>query len=171
MVACVQSLTYNLRRPMPRLRTILAFLIAPFAIPIGFAILCAAFPGSDPVSFTDFLGLVLLFSYIALPPAYLFELVIGLPVWLFFCRRGTRQWYVFAAGGAMLGTLYWVVFTTIAVAAKLRGYDIYAHSFTRDWFNPMNPLFDVPAGFMSAVTFRAIIFPWRSQHAPRPSAV
>lgn len=47
---------------MPRLRTILAFVIAPLAIPIGLAILCAAFPGPDPVSFTGFFGLILLYS-------------------------------------------------------------------------------------------------------------
>lgn len=155
---------------MPRLRTILAFLLAPLAIPVGFAILCAAFPGSDPVSFRGFLILIALFSYVALPPAYLFEFVVGFPVWLLLRRRGIRQWYVFAAGGAMLGTLYWVIFATIAVAAKLRGYDIYAHSFTRDWFNPMSPLFDAPAGFASAIVFRAIVFPWRSQRNPKPSA-
>ena len=154
---------------MPRLRTILAFLLAPLAIPIGLAVLCAAFPGSDPVSFRAFLLLIALFSYFALPPAYLFELVVGLPVWLFLRRRGIRRWYVFAAGGVMLGTLYWVIFATIAVAAKLRGYDIYAHSFTRDWFNPMAPLFDIPAGLVSAMTFRAIVFPRRSQRNPKPS--
>lgn len=155
---------------MPQLRTILAFLLAPLAIPIGMAILDAAFPGSDPVSFTRFLGLILLYSIFAVPPAYLFELVVGLPVWLFLSRRGVRQWYVFAAGGAMLGTLYWAVFTVLAVAAKTRGYDIHAHSFTRYWFNPMAFWFDMPAGLAAALLFRTIIFPWRSQKNPNPSA-
>lgn len=154
---------------MPRLRTILAFLLAPLAIPIGQAILDAVFPGPDPVSFTRFFGLILLYSIFALPPAYLFELVVGLPVWLFLRRRGIRQWYVFAAGGAMLGTLYWIVFTVLAVAANARGYNIYSHSFTRYWFNPMAFWFDMPAGLAAALLFRAIVFPWRSQKTPNAS--
>lgn len=154
---------------MPRLRTILAFLLAPLAIPIGLAILDAVFPGPDPVSFTGFFGLILLYSIFALPPAYVFELVVGLPVWLFLRRRGIRQWYVFVGGGVLLGALYWIVFTTIAVAANARGYNIYSHSFTRYWFNPMGLWSDVPAGFLAAVTFRAIIFPWRFRNKPESS--
>lgn len=154
---------------MPHLRTIIAFLLAPLAIPIGLAILCAVFPGSDPVSFTDFLGLLLLYSFFALP-AYLFEFVVGFSIWLFLRRRGIRAWSVFAGGGVILGTAYWIVFSAIAVAARAKGYDIYAHSFTRYWLNPMAFWFDMPAGFVSTVTFRAIVLPWHSQHNPKPSA-
>jgi|SRR5215469_316509 len=155
---------------MRHIRTILAFLIAPVAIPVGYAALCVIFPGNSGGSLSDFFGLTFLFSLFALPPAYVFELVFGFPVWLFIRRRGVREWYVFAGGGIALGTAYWILFTIVAIIARMKGFDIYAHSFTRYWFNPMGLWLDVPAGLLSAVTFRAIIFPWCSRENPKPSA-
>jgi hypothetical protein len=155
---------YHCRDPMARFRTILAFLVAPLAIPVGLALVSAVFPGSSPVSLTDFFGLLALYSYFAL---HLFELAVGLPLWLFLRRRGIRDWSVFAGGGIALGAAYWLVSTIVAAGASTRGYDIYSHSFTRYWFNPMALRMDVPAGFVSAIVFRAIVLPKESRENPK----
>jgi len=78
---------------------------------------------------------------------------------------------MFASGGIVLGTGYCLLFSGIAALAKSRGYDIYAHSFTRYWLNPMAFAFDIPAGLLSALLFRAIAFPWRSKDNPTASAI
>ena len=152
---------------MARSRTVLAFLVAPLTIPVGLAAASAAFPGSSPVSLNDFFGLLALYSYFALPPAYLFELAVGLPLWMFLRHRGIRDWAVFAGGGIALGATYWLVFTIVAAVASMRGYNIYSHSFARYWLNPMSLSIDVPAGFVSATVFRAIIFPKESSETPK----
>ena len=151
--------------PVPRLRTAFAFLIAPLAIPFGMALV------SGPSSLGNFCGLVALYSLVGLPPAYVFELLFGVPAWLIFCRYGFRSWGMFASGGIVLGMGYCLLFSGIAAVAKSSGYDIYAHSFTRYWLNPMAFAFDVPAGLLSALLFRAIAFPWRSKDNPTASAI
>ena len=154
---------------MPRLRTILAFVIAPLAIPVGMAALCVIFPGNSGDSLSAFFGLTLLFSLFALPSAYAFEILFGIPAWLLFCRYGFRSWGMFASGGIVLGTGYCLLFGMVAAIAKSRGYDIYAHSFARDWLNPMDFWFDIPAGLASSLLFRAIVFPSRSPRPPKPA--
>jgi hypothetical protein len=47
---------------MTRFRTIMAFLIAPLIIPVGLSVAALVSPGDSPISLTDFLGLIVLFS-------------------------------------------------------------------------------------------------------------
>src|SRR5260370_37730464 len=91
---------------MTRFRTIMAFLIAPLIIPVGLSVAALVSPGDSPVSLTDFLGLIVLFSLYALPVAYVLELLLGLPAWLFFRRHGIRSWSAFAIGGSPLGVRF-----------------------------------------------------------------
>jgi membrane protease YdiL (CAAX protease family) len=148
---------------MPHFRTIAAFLIAPLAIPVGLSLASAVFPGSSPVSLTDFFGLIALYSLFSLPPAYLFELVLGIPAWLFFRRHGIRAWSAFAVGGAVLGITSYVAWY---VAAKAIGYNIGAYPLVRR-FDPKTPWLAVPAGLACAILFRAIIFPRSSHESPK----
>ena len=151
---------------MAHFRTILAFLIAPLIIPVGLSVAAVVSPGDTPLSLADFLGLLVLFSIYALPQAYLFELVLGLPAWLIFRRHRIRAWSAFAVGGAVLGTTYFVAYSVAkSVAAKTMAYDFVQHPFTRD-INPLSLWFALLAGFASAVLFRAIVLPRRSQEKP-----
>jgi hypothetical protein len=88
---------------MPRRRTIIAFLIAPLAIPLAF--FCLALPteglGWEILSFTVIYGIS------ALPFAYVSELLLGVPAWLLLHRYGIRAWSAFAAGGAVLALACW----------------------------------------------------------------
>ena len=140
----------------------MAFLIAPLVIPVGLSVAAVIFPGGSPVSLDQFLGLLVLFSLYALPPAYFVELALGLPAWLFFRRRGIRGWFAFATGGAALGTIYWLVYSLAQnLAAKTMAYDFVRHRLTRD-INPLSLWFAVLAGLVSAISFRAIVFPKRN---------
>src|SRR5258707_6673013 len=91
---------------MPRFRTIMAFLIAPLIIPVGLSVAALVSPGDSPISLTDFLGLIMLFSLYPLPVAYVLELLLGLPAWLFFRRHGIRAWSAYAIGGSSIGVTF-----------------------------------------------------------------
>ena len=157
---------------MAYFRSIVAFVIAPLIIPVGLSVAAVVFPGDSPVSLTGFLGLLALFSLYALPPAYLFELVLGLPAWLFLRRHGIRAWSAFAAGGAALGMAYFLAYSVAKyVAAKTMAYDFVRHPFTRD-INPLSLWFALSAGLASAILFRAFVFPRQSQwRSNKPSPV
>jgi hypothetical protein len=144
---------------MAHFRTMIAFLIAPLVIPVGLSVAAVVSPGDSPVSLTDFLLLIVLFSFYALPVAYLLELIVGLPAWLVFRRHGIRAWSAFAVGGAALGMIYSAAYSAAKyVAAKTMAYDFVRHPFTRD-INPLSIWLAVPAGLASAILFRAIVFP------------
>jgi len=152
---------------MARLRTTVAFLVAPSVIPVGLSIAAAVSPGDSPVSFRDFLGLVVLFSLYALPPAYLLELVLGLPAWLVFHRNEIRAWSAFAAGGAVLGATYYAAYTGAKfAAAKTMAYDFASHPIARD-LNPLSLWLAIPGGLTSAILFRAIVYPRQSREKPK----
>ena len=147
---------------MSHFRTMAAFLIAPLIVPVGLSVAAVVSPGGLPRSLTDLPGLLLLFAIYALPIAYVIELVLGLPAWLFFRRRGISAWYAFAAGGAALGTTYRVAYSAAKyVAAKTIAYDFLSHPLTRD-MNPLSLWVALPAGLASAVLVRAIVFPRQS---------
>src|SRR5260370_10515112 len=114
----------SLRTDMTRFRTIMAFLIAPLIIPVGLSVAALVSPGDSPISLTDFLGLIMLFSLYALPVAYVLELLLGLPAWLFFRRHGIRAWSAYAIGGALLGvscfSAYFVASHLVAPTITLR---------------------------------------------------
>ena len=148
---------------MLHFRTIIAFLIAPLVIPVGLSVAAVVSPGDSPVSLSDFLRLTVLFSLYALPVAYTLELAVGLPAWLFFRRHGIRAWSAFAVGGAALGMVYSVAYSSVKYeAANTMAYDFVKHPFTRD-INPLSLWLAVPVGLASAVLFRAIVFPRQSK--------
>ncbi len=62
---------------MTRFRTIMAFLIAPLIIPVGLSVAALVSPGDSPVSLTDFLGLIVLFSLYALPVSCCSDFLLG----------------------------------------------------------------------------------------------
>ena len=147
---------------MARYRTIIAFLIAPLAIPV----LLSLFLQAD-FSFIGFLEGIVFYSLFALPQAYLSELVLGIPAWLVFRRYGIRAWSAFAVGGALLGMTYDVAYYAARyVAAKAMAYDFIRHSLTRD-LNPLTLWLAAPAGLISAILFRAIVFPRQSRENPK----
>ena len=147
---------------MPHFRAIAAFLIAPLIVPIGLSVAVVVGPGDLPRSWTDLPRLVLLFSVYALPTAYVIELVLGLPAWLFFQGHAIRAWSAFALGGAALGMAYGVGYSVAKyVAARAMAYDFLSHPLTRG-INPLSLGVAVPAGLASAILFRAIVFPRQS---------
>ena len=147
---------------MARYRTIIAFLIAPLPIPV----LLSLFLQAD-FSFIGFLEGVVFYSLFALPQAYLSELVLGIPAWLVFRRYGIRAWSAFAAGGAVLGMSYYVAhYVARYVAAGAMAYDFVRHPLTRD-LNPLTLWLAMPAGLVSGILFRAIVFPRQSGENPK----
>src|SRR5258706_73345 len=141
---------------MPRFRTIMAFLIAPLIIPVGLSVAALVSPGDSPVSLTDFLGLIVLFSLYALPVAYVLELLLGLPAWLFFRRHGIRAWSAYAIGGGALGVTYSAAYSVAKyVAAQTMTYEFLRPSFSRN-INPGPPWLPVPAGLAPPPFFSAV---------------
>ncbi len=55
--------------------------------------------------------MLLLYSIYALPIAYLAELVVGIPAWIFFKRYDIRSLPAFAIAGALLGLLIYLAMT------------------------------------------------------------
>jgi hypothetical protein len=149
---------------MGRYRTIIAFLIAPLPIPILLSAALQALDFADkspPPSFIGFLEMILFFSIFALPQAYISELALGVPAWLFIRHYGIRAWSVFAVGGAALGMAYYVAYDLARdVAAKAFAYEFVQYEHTRD-LNPLHPLLAMPAGLVAAIMFRAVVFPWK----------
>jgi hypothetical protein len=147
---------------MRHARTIAAFLVAPLIVPVGLAIAIVVGPGDLPRSWTDLPRLVLLFSTYALPTAYVIELLLGLPAWLFFRGHAIRAWSAFALGGAGLGSAYSVGYSVAKyLSARVMAYDFLSHPLTRS-INPLSLWVAVPAGLASAILFRAIVFPRES---------
>ncbi|MGH9782278.1 MAG: hypothetical protein ACRD33_10720 [Candidatus Acidiferrales bacterium] len=135
-------------------------MIAPLAIPFLLAFILTA-----DLSFTRYWRGVLVSGLVSLPQAYLCELVLGIPAWLVFRRHGIRDWSAFAAGGVILGAAYCMVYYVSAVIAKAIHYDFVEHPFTRD-LNPLSFLLAVPAGMVSAILFRAVVFPRQPKDNP-----
>src|SRR5258708_27378676 len=71
----------SLRTDMTRFRTIMAFLIAPLIIPVGFSVAALGSPGVSPISLADFLGFFMLFCLYALPVAYVLVVLFRLHAW------------------------------------------------------------------------------------------
>lgn len=157
---------------MTHIRTITAFLIAPLIVPVGLSVAIVVSPGDLPRSWTDLPRLILLFSVYALPTAYVIELVLGFPAWLYFQGRAIRAWSAFAAGGAALGMAYGVGYSVAKyVAARTMAYDFLSHPLTRG-INPLSLWVAVPAGLASAILFRAIVFPSQAdEESKQPSSL
>jgi hypothetical protein len=129
-------------------RTVLAFLVAPLAIP--FVFLCVflvgpLFSGSSNNSYgakdgSALVG-VLLFSIYGIVIAYLCEATFGIAAWIIFRRLGIRSTLAFAAAGAIMGWLF------SALTSK-RFADV------------SNPYFwiDMAAGICCCGLFRLVVF-------------
>jgi hypothetical protein len=140
---------------MARRRTIIAFLIAPLAIPLAF--LCLALP-TEGLGW-EILGLTVIYAISALPFAYLSELLLGVPAWLFIRRYAIRAGYAFAGGGALLAFVCFVV-----VVEALRGGNFHRNPHPIE-FDPIDPgllWIDVLAGAACGILFRNIVFPRQS---------
>jgi hypothetical protein len=140
------------------IRTVRAFLIAPLIVPVvffGIAFLSDAFTsGTLPSGLVDAL---LLFTLYALPIAYVAELVLGVPAWLAFKYFRVRSFPAFAAGGAFLGLLFYVIWGLPA--------DFTLQSLAQE-FDPFGlAIFVIPAS-ASAILFRAIVFSGRPRETP-----
>jgi len=79
----------------------LAFMIAPLAVPCVFGLVSLAANLSDPGHGLFTFGFTLLF----LPVAYLTELVFGVPAWKILRRFAVDSYSVFFATGACIGWL------------------------------------------------------------------
>jgi len=128
-----------------RARTVLAFLVAPLAIPLVFvfAFLLGPLLSEPDNSAKDgsFLAGLLIFSAYGIVIAYLCELTFGIAAWKIFKRLGIRSTLAFAGAGAVMG---WFV---IVLTSK-RLADV------------SNPYFwiDLAAGICCASVFRLVVF-------------
>lgn len=142
---------------MPRGRTISAFLITPFAIPLVFFGLTLSPQGLG----WENLGYTAIYAISALPIAYLSELLLAFPAWLLFRRYGIHAWSAFAAGGAVLAVACYVV-----AVETLQNGNFRVHL---PEFNPLDSgllWIDVLAGTACGLLFRAIVFPRLSAKNP-----
>jgi len=138
---------------MSKWRTAQAFFIAPFVVPF---VLMLPLPGTgnfDQFSFHGLFGLFLLYALYSLPIAYASELLLGLPAWMLFKHYGVRSVFVFAATGAVFGSLVFLAM------------DAWSEGFAPErWTSRLNRMSDpfillcVIAGAASAVVFRAVVF-------------
>jgi hypothetical protein len=126
-------------------RTVLAFLVAPLAIPFIFAFLILLGPlFSEPdksVKNGSALVGLLIFSVYGIVIAYLCELALGIAVWIVFKRLGIRSTVAFAGAGAVMG---WLV--SMLVSRRLA--DVSNSYF---WI-------DLAAGICCASLFRLVVF-------------
>jgi hypothetical protein len=126
-------------------RTVLAFLVAPVAIPFVFAFTSLLGPlFSEPdntVKNGSFLTGLLIFSAYGIVIAYLCELTFGIAAWKIFKRFGIRSILAFAAAGAVMG---WLV--TMVITRRLA-----------DVSNPYF-WFDLAAGICCCSVFRLVVF-------------
>ncbi len=131
-------------------RTVLAFLVAPLAIPFVFLLVFLLGPifsepgnssGSFLVKSGNFLAGLLLFSAYGIVIGYLCELTLGLAVWIIFKRLGVRSTLAFAAAGAVMGWL-----PTVLITRRL--------------MDMANPYFwiDLATGACCASVFRLVAF-------------
>ena len=145
-------------------RTIAAFVLAPLAVPVVFVTLSLVIPDSERSStnvavigiWDRLSGLAvwtLIVALYSLPIAYVFELVVGLPVWIIFRHFNIRSIGIFALGGAVIG---WLVDLCLSVWSG------------RTMVKALNPLssawlsYDllfVVSAVVAAVLFWAIVFP------------
>jgi hypothetical protein len=131
-------------------RTVLAFVVAPFCIPFVFLLffLLTGFGVSDSAHTEAMLFSVLLSSAYALPIAYLFELVLGIALWKTFKRYGIRSLLAFAAAGAVMGWLFFIIAGAFVMAPSGRPFWIWLCICTASGVSP-------------TLLFRAIAFSGR----------
>ena len=97
---------------------ILAFSIAPLAAPLVLWLgeLVLDYPGRVPSGLT---GSLFVNLALALPIAYVAELVIGFPAWRAFVRFNISSPFAFAAGGALIGIIPLAFLAHIKIGAGM----------------------------------------------------
>jgi len=121
-----------------RWRIILAFIVAPIVVPLVFSA-----PVLIHFHVLDFLAGLIMLSIYALPVAYVFELLIGVPAWILFRIFRLKSLVAFAVGGAAIGLL-------VDVIMKIPSRSLC------DW--SLGDTLYVLAALGSALVFRAIAF-------------
>jgi hypothetical protein len=91
---------------------------------------------------------ILVVSIFGLPIAYLAELFLGVPAWFLFRKYGIRSFWAFAAGGAVVGCLVYVMLTLQDVESLGSSFEILS--------NP-NLAICILGASACTVTFRAIL--------------
>jgi len=88
-----------------------AFLISPLIVPLVFSLAVFMIDAYNLGTFSPQEPLygILDFSIFGLPYAYLAELLLGVPAWLVFRYFRIRSFPAFAAGGAFLGLLFYLI--------------------------------------------------------------
>jgi hypothetical protein len=149
---------------MSKWRTAQAFFLAPIVVPF---VLMLPLPGRGAwgdFSLTKLFEGLLIYVLYSLPIAYAAELLLGLPTWMLFKRYGVRSLFAFAAAGALLGLLvYLVIEGFVAFLAQDRWTSVYNSLSSLSPFLPMC----VIAGTASAITFRAIAFSGTQTEGPK----
>ncbi len=123
---------------MNRWRIVLAFIVAPIIVPIVFSA-----PALIHFHVLDFLAGIFMLSIYALPVAYIFELLIGVPAWILFRIFRLKSLLAFALGGAVIGLL-------VDVIMKIASKSLF------DWES--GDALYVLAALGSALLFRVIAF-------------
>ena len=127
-------------------RTVLAFLIAPLAIPVIFLFTFLVFPLFSKLDTSVKDGSVLagslIFSIYGMAIAYLCELIFGITAWNIFKRFGVRSPFAFAIAGAVMGWLFSILMSRGRVV---------------DFSNPYFWI-SLAAGMCSTILFRLVVF-------------
>ena len=138
---------------MSKRRIVAAFLIAPLAAPVVFAVISIATHPSDIRDLSLVVGQFIVASLYVIPFAYLATFLIGIPTWRIFRHYRVHSLSAFAVGGAFIG-----LFATLILGA-LAGTPI------TTLLNPLSPawvrggvLACVLAASASALAFRSIVF-------------
>ena len=140
-------------------KTVLAFLIAPLIVPFVLLFLSLLpLPGQDHSRVVNPMGLLtglLYFAFFGLPCAYVTEVLVGIPAWLVFRRYGICSWLAFAAGGAVIGLVFYFAtdVLTYLFSPSMRQFNISSNSVSNPYL-----YIDVIAATASGVLFRFIVF-------------
>lgn len=146
-------------------RTVTAFVVAPLAAPFVVVFL-SYFWGSDhfgSFKLAGFLVGISLYSVYVLPLAYLAELLLGLPAWLIYRHFSIRSWPAFAAGGALIGLLFYIGIGHFTGSLG-------EHASSKEFLSSPYLGIDVMTACVSGILFRAVVFSGRPQSAPRQAS-
>ena len=127
-------------------RTVLAFLIAPLAIPVVFLFTFFVLPLFSELDSSAKDGRVLagllIFSIYGMAIAYLCELMFGIAAWKIFRRFDVQSPFAFAIAGAVMGWLFNILMSRGRVV---------------DFSNPYFWI-SLAAGMCSTILFRLVVF-------------
>src|SRR5437764_8573589 len=114
--ACA-PLSSTVRRPVKALvSSALAFLIAPLAPAAGAALTSPGIGGGLSAGIVELSGVMFFVFY---PYALMFELVIGLPLFLLARRFGLVRWWSATLGGVVVGLLALIAFSGVSAFSSL----------------------------------------------------